>query len=124
MNTLLHIAAFLALGLGVAHSVLGEMYILKPLLARGGLPRLFGGTAFAERTVRFAWHLTSIAWFGFAALLLLLTQPLMNYRSVALIIAVTFVGSALYTAAVSRGRHLAWPVMLFIGAVAGYLAYF
>lgn len=124
MNTLLHVAAFLALALGVAHSILGETYILQPLLARGGLPRLFGGTDFAERTLRFAWHLTSIAWFGFAALLMLLTQPLMTYRSVALVVAVTFIGSALFTATVSRGRHLAWPVMGFIGGVAGYLAYF
>ena len=124
MNTLLHVAAFLALALGVAHSILGETYILKPLLARGGLPRLFGGSEFAERTLRFAWHLTSIAWFGFAALLMLLTQPLMTYRSVALIVAVTFIGSAVFTATVSRGRHLAWPVMVFIGGVAAYLAYY
>ena len=116
MNTLLYAASLCALALGVAHSILGEVYILQPLLARGGL------SDFKVRTVRFAWHLTSIAWFGFAALLLLLVQPLMTYRSVALVVAVTFFGSALFTLTVSRGRHLAWPVMTFIGGVAYYLS--
>lgn len=123
MNTLLYAAALAALGLGVAHSLLGESYVLQPILKRGDLPRLFGGTEFSARTLRLAWHLASIAWFGFAALLLLLTQPLMTYRGVALVIGVTFVGSALFALAASRGRHLAWPVFAFIGAVALYLAY-
>ena len=123
LNTLLYAASFLTLALGVLHSMLGETYLLKPIIERGNLPRLFGGTDFAVRTLRFAWHLTSIAWFGFAALLLLLTQPLMTYRSVALVVGVTFVGSALFTLSVSRGRHLAWPVLGFVGGVALYLAY-
>ena len=116
MNTLLYVASFCALGLGVTHSILGELYLLRPLVARGGL------SDFKLRTLRFAWHLTSIAWFGFAALLLLLVQPLMTYRSVALVVAVTFFGSALFTLTVSRGRHFAWPVMTFIGGVAYYLS--
>jgi hypothetical protein len=116
VNTLLYAAALCALGLGVAHSILGELYILKPLLARGGL------SDFRTRTVRLAWHVTSIAWFGFAALLMLLVQPLMTYRSVALVVAVTYFGTAVFTLFVSRGRHLAWPVMAFIGGVAYTLA--
>ena len=117
MNSLLYAASFAALALGVLHSMLGETYILQPVVRRGIL------TDFRARTLRFAWHLTSIAWFGFAALLMLLTKPLMTYRSVALVIGVTFLGSALFTFAGSRGRHLAWPVLTFIGAVALYLAY-
>ena len=46
----------------------------------------------------------------------------MTYRSVALVVAVTFFGSALFTLTVSRGRHFAWPVMTFIGGVAYYLS--
>lgn len=123
MNTLLYAAAFAALALGVLHSMLGETYILQPLLKRAELPRLFGGTEFTARTLRFAWHLTSIAWFGFAALLMLMTQPLMTYREVALVVAVTFLGSAAFTVAVSRGRHPSWPVFVFVGGVALALAY-
>jgi len=35
---------------GVAHSVLGERYILIRLFKREGLPKLFGGTEFTTRT--------------------------------------------------------------------------
>lgn len=46
---------------GIAHSYLGERYILTRLFRRDDLPRLFGGTAFTTATLRFAWHLTTIA---------------------------------------------------------------
>ncbi|WP_197017249.1 hypothetical protein [Pseudoxanthomonas suwonensis] len=70
MSFLLAFAAFLAIAMGLAHSVLGERDILMRLFRRADLPKLFGGTEFTARTLRFAWHVTSIAWFGFAALLL------------------------------------------------------
>lgn len=52
-------AALLAFGLGLAHSVLGERYILRRLLRRPDLPALFGSDDFTKRTLRFAWHLTT-----------------------------------------------------------------
>ena len=63
------VAALLAASLGVAHSYLGERYILIRLLRRDNLPTLFGGVEFTKRTLRFAWHLTSVAWIGLAGLL-------------------------------------------------------
>ena len=45
---------------------------LNPLSWFAGLfdlPRLFGSDWFTRRTLRFAWHITSVAWLGFAALL-------------------------------------------------------
>jgi len=62
MNALLFLAAALALLLAAAHSYLGERYILIRLLRRTDLPRLFGGVEFTKQTLRFAWHLTSVAW--------------------------------------------------------------
>ena len=59
--TILQFAALLGFLLGVAHSVLGERYILTRLFRRENLPTLFGGTEFTTRTLRFAWHLTTIA---------------------------------------------------------------
>lgn len=38
------VAAVLAAGLGLAHSILGEKYILIRLFRRTDLPKLFGGT--------------------------------------------------------------------------------
>ncbi|MBK7012660.1 MAG: hypothetical protein IPH43_08315 [Xanthomonadales bacterium] len=59
---MLQIAALLIALLGLAHSVLGERYILVRLFRRD-LPKLFGGTRFTRNTLRFAWHLTTMfAW--------------------------------------------------------------
>lgn len=54
MHTWLYLAAFLAAALGLAHSLLGERYILIRLFRRENLPKLFGSTAFTQRTLRFA----------------------------------------------------------------------
>ena len=63
---------YLAVLLAGAHSYLGERYIMVRLLRRDDLPKLFGGVDFTKRTLRFAWHLTSIAWVGLAWLALLI----------------------------------------------------
>ncbi|MGL5853493.1 MAG: hypothetical protein ACRCZD_22140, partial [Phycicoccus sp.] len=50
--------------LAVAHSVLGERALLRPLFGSSWsipIPR-----AAAEPVIRFAWHLTSVAWVALA----------------------------------------------------------
>lgn len=120
MPTLLIVAAVLCFGVGLAHSVLGERYILVRLFRRADLPKLFGGTEFTTRTLRFAWHLTTIAWWGAAALFWRMAQGPLSSAAALRILAFVFLGSAPVTFAVSRGRHLAWPVFLAIGVIALY----
>ena len=120
MSSLTLLAAVLALGIGVAHSFLGEKYILIRLFRRGDLPQLFGGTEFTVRTLRFAWHLTSVAWWGAAGLLLLLARGPISSTAVSGVLAAVFLASAGITLIASRGRHLAWPVFLAIGLIALY----
>lgn len=122
ITILLFVAAGLAFGVGVAHSVLGERYILTRLFRRGNLPPLFGGTEFTERTLRFAWHLTTVACWGFGAVLVLLATRSASARNVAFALGATFLVTAAVTAVISRGRHLAWLVFLFIGGAAFYAA--
>jgi hypothetical protein len=111
-------AALLAALVAVAHSVLGERYILVRLFRRADLPRLFGNDRFTRRTLRFAWHLTSIAWLGFAALLGAFAAGAGADGELLLrIVAATFLVHALVTAAASRGRHVAWIVFLAIAAL-------
>lgn len=43
MTLWLYIAAFLAFAIGLAHSILGERYILIRLLRRDNLPKLLWG---------------------------------------------------------------------------------
>ena len=116
------LAAVLALALGLAHSFLGEKYILIRLFRREDLPKLFGGTEFTTRTLRFAWHLTSIAWWAAAALFFLLARGSISSASVAGVLAAMFLVSGVVALIVSRGRHLAWPVFLVIGFIALYAA--
>ena len=114
------LAAFLVFCLGIAHSYLGERYILIRLFRRADLPRLFGGTEFTVRTLRFAWHLTTVAWWGFAALFFSLAQWPVSAATVSGVLAWVFLVSAAVTFVASRGRHLAWPVSLAIGLIALY----
>jgi hypothetical protein len=121
MNTLYVLGAILALALGVAHSYLGERYILIRLFRHEEhLPTLFGGTRFTRRTLRFAWHLTSVAWWGLGAILLVLAAPVFNADLIAFVVGLVFLVSAAITGIASRGRHLAWPVFLIIGLIAWY----
>ena len=106
------VAAAALLGLlGVAHSYLGERYILVRLFRRNDLPRLFGSDRFTKDTLRFAWHLTTVAWFGLAAVLVELAVPGPPHRAMLLrTIGATFGLSAVVSVVGSRGRHLSWVV--------------
>ncbi len=133
MNPWLLAASAIALLTGIAHSYLGERYILIRLFRRENLPQLFGSERFTERVLRFAWHLTTIAWFGLAIVMLVLGDSVGASRpsvavvspedpdalagSVGRVIAGTFAISAVVTAGASRGKHLAWPVFAAIAVL-------
>jgi hypothetical protein len=112
------IAAGLAILLAGAHSYLGERYILIRLFRRDNLPKLFGGVEFTKQTLRFAWHITSIAWLGLASLLFVLAwSPNGAERTQARLIAAVFGFSGLAALLGSRGRHLSWVVFFAIAVL-------
>jgi hypothetical protein len=115
---MLQLAATLSFLLGLAHSILGERFILIRLFRRDDLPRLFGGTEFTKRTLRFAWHLTTILWWGFAVLLWQLASVPATTSLVLNVIGYTSVAAALLPLVITRGRHLSWVVLLVIGVIA------
>jgi hypothetical protein len=126
-------AAILTVAVGIAHSYLGERYVLVRLLRRDDLPHLLGSDWFTKRTLRFAWHLTTVAWFGVAILMLILADdvgrsapstailstvhPHALAQSLSRTIAGIFGISAVMTAAATRGKHLAWPVFATIAVL-------
>jgi hypothetical protein len=118
MNPLLYIAAALATLLGVAHSVLGEKYILIRLFRRDDLPKLLGSAQFTMHTLRFAWHLTTIAWIGFAALLAYAARGDITMGGMLRIVGITFVVSGLLPLIFTRGKHWSWVVLFGIGGIA------
>lgn len=106
---MLLIGALLVLILGIAHSWLGERYILMRLFRRP-LPELFGSDEFTRNTLRFAWHITTVAWFGLAALLLQVEGDSLSRATVLTTIGVTFGLSAAISLIAGRGRHYSWLV--------------
>lgn len=122
MTILLYVAAFFTFAIGIVHSVLGERYILIRLFRRKNLPELFGGTEFTRFTLRFAWHITTIAWWGFAAILVLLAEQSLSFHSISVIVAITFLVTGIIALVASKGRHYSWLVFLFIGGASLYAA--
>ena len=108
-------AAVLIALLGLAHSVLGERYILIRLFRRD-LPKLFGGTEFTRRTLRFAWHITTVFTWGMAALLLQLDGA-PTPESLARTLGWTFLVSGVLPLVHTRGRHLSWIVLFAAGGL-------
>lgn len=91
-----------------AHSVLGETDILRPLFAATWAMERTPRWA-TEKVLRFAWHLTSVAWIAMA--LAILDVPLL----------VSIAGMSLVSAAmifVMLRGHLAWPLFLLAGVAA------
>jgi hypothetical protein len=120
INACLITGAILSVLVSIAHSVLGERYILTRLFHRSSLPELFGSDLFTRQTLRFAWHLSSVAWIGLAGVLVSLTipDPLASRDTTLFIISITFLIHAVITLMATRGRHLAWIVFLAIAAAA------
>lgn len=120
MDFALYAAALLTLAISVVHSYLGERYILMRLFRRENLPKLFGSTEFTIRTLRGAWHLTTVAWIGFAVILIRLAQGPVTSETLGLIIGAVFAVHFLVAFIGTRGRHLSWIVFLAIGVLAIY----
>lgn len=116
MNPFLTAAAgFVILG-GVLHSVLGERLILGRLSAEV-LPPVLGSTDFTKRILQLMWHGISIAWWGMAAVLVVLATVLdLNTVGVriAAIIGLTFLASSVLSFLHTRGKHFSWGLFLAI----------
>ena len=103
------IAAALLLVVAIAHSVLGEKFLISPLIASPDWKLPVLSRAYANRLLRFAWHLTTVAWLGLAVAL------------VGVPIDYAFAVVCLASAALILGMlpgHVAWPALLAAGLLA------
>jgi hypothetical protein len=108
---MLVLASILLLLLGITHSYLGERYILTRLFKNESLPHLYGSDAFTKGTLRFAWHITSIAWFGTAFVLAFDDQ---HSNIFLLSTGLVFLLSAFFAAFYTKGKHFSWIIFLSI----------
>ena len=108
---MLLVASILLIFIGAVHSLLGEKYLILRLLKRDNLPKLFGGDEFTKQLIRFAWHLTTLAWWAIAAILWVFWGGVDAQQHIILqIIAVTFVLSGTLALVASKGKHLSWII--------------
>jgi hypothetical protein len=112
---MLLIAAVILIMCGLIHSYLGERYILIRLFKRDNIPHLFGSDIFTKGTLRFCWHITSLAWFGFAALLVNMQEN--NSETQLYIISTVFFLSASFSAYFTKAKHLSWLAFLIVAAI-------
>lgn len=112
---MLQIAAVLIAVLGLAHSILGERYLLVRLFRRE-LPPLLGGTGFTRNTLRFAWHLTTVLALGLSAVLWQLAGAPSAAR-LAGTVGGCLVAAGLLPLVFTRGRHLSWVVLFAAGGL-------
>ena len=80
---------------------------------RADLSGILRRERFQKKIIRFAWHLTSVAWLGFAGVIIGLKRP-GSIAFIGIVIAVTFAIHAFITAFSSRGKHFAWIFFLLI----------
>lgn len=117
---LILIASIILVFIGLAHSYLGERYILIRLFKRDNIPHLFGSDFFTKGTLRFCWHVMSVASFGFAAILF-------NKQSSDLytltVIGVVFSVSALFSIYFTKGKHLSWVAFMAVSLICFWEAY-
>lgn len=115
-------SALLAIFIGLVHSYLGERYILIRLFKRD-LPQLLGSDWFTKRILRFAWHLTTVAWWGFAAILFILANPNDDLqKQILVVIAGVFLVSGLFSAGFTKGKHISWIFFWLIAGMSFYIA--
>jgi|SRR5688572_17759431 len=104
------------------HSYIGEIKLLQPLLAKPDLPMLQGSVDYTKAILRWAWHLTSLAWLGFAAIFIGLTQVSFLERQIIGTILAGMLGvSGIIVFMASRGRHLAW-VFFLVATICAWMA--
>jgi hypothetical protein len=118
MNTYFLIAALLTFLMGLSHSVMGERFFLVRLFKREPLHH-FGDAVFVNRTTRIAWHLTTIAWWNAAAILMVFTFRELDNTVVIVgrIVSNIFLLSGILSLIGSRGRHLSWVIFFLISLV-------
>lgn len=120
LNPALMFGAVCLCGLAVAHSILGERWLIGPLTAPATRSGMLARSGYARLVLRFAWHLTSIAFVGLAAPLAVYAFAPVDWtaRLMLRLVAATSIAMGGVTLAISRGRHLAWPFFLGAGVAA------
>src|SRR6478735_4767003 len=120
-NDFLLVAAAIVAAIGLIHSYLGERLVFSRLFALPDLPLLRRDRTYTENVLRYAWHLTSLAWWSAGAILVAFWWGASDpRRTVLLIIAAMLLLTGLTVLATAGRRHPAWPLLLIAAAAIWY----
>jgi hypothetical protein len=120
MNLFWASAGLLCLGLGIVHSVMGEVLIFSRLRAIPGRQTNHGLSPRHIAVLWSAWHLITLLGFGIGASLLSLAQralPADRLLTASTILSLTFLVSAVFWIYGTKAKHPAWLVFLVISAL-------
>jgi len=104
----------------ILHSVLGEQKLIRPQLAA---PAGVMESPLARQVTRFAWHWTSLLWLLVGALLAAAAYGSVTAPWLLLAVGGVHVVAGLADAALSRGRHIGWPLITLIGVLTLFSVY-
>ena len=109
----LTLASLLLVATMLVHSILGQRRIIRPLLDDGaGVMQ----KPLARFIVPFAWHLTSFIGLIVAAILFAWAWAPEHARTIGIgATAIVFTIGGIWDAIGSKGRHVGWPPLTFIG---------
>ncbi len=116
MNAPLFIAGMLAFAIGVVHSALGEKYVVVPLCGEN-CPPLGKSRTFMRQIIRFGWHLTTVLFWGFAALLINMSLASRGILTARAIVGWTFFAAAVVSVVGTKGKHYSWVVFAVIAGL-------
>ena len=120
---MLEVAATLCFLIGIIHSYLGERFILIRLFRGDKVPHLLGSDFFPKRTLRFAWHITTLYGWGFGYLLWEIAAGQENLaQTVLYTVSAVFFLSGVFSFGFTKGKHLSWIVFWVIAGLAYYVA--
>ena len=127
MQTYMFAAGVLALVVGAAHSLLGEILIFRHL-RNGSLVPAMRAPPLRERHIRIlwaTWHLTTVLGWAFGAILISLAVPGSGYSLQEIVVGaavLAFLVGSLLVLVGTKGRHPGWMGLLGVAALAWFAA--
>ncbi|MEQ1670430.1 MAG: hypothetical protein ABL893_06200 [Hyphomicrobium sp.] len=120
MNNLLLAASVAAAVLGIAHSIIGDLLIFKPLRQKQAenddALRILSRRRWAA--IWSTWHLLTIFGFGIAGVLFVLAlNPAATYPDLKLPLVAAFAIGGVFWVYGTAGKHPAWIILLGIAAL-------
>jgi len=118
MNIYFLISGILAFIVGFAHSFLGERFFL-PRLRQKEQKMDIGTEKFVNRTLRGAWHLSTLAsWSSAVILIVFALRPL--DESIIIVVRVIsnfYLFSGILSVFMSHGRHFVWIIFFILSLI-------